>query len=213
MWLFIIKIIIGLIFALLSHHHLQSCNELLFPPGPFSNLWNVYWPWLLMLLHLRLGLGRSRPLNLEFILRIPWIKHQRHHLWMVAEWKLHYSTVVSFLNFLQTSTTHLINFKTSALYTTFDGNSCCSSFYRKIPWAYSLFRDQVTEIWMLYSLTRRQSRKPVYNGPFVVIHLRSFVALFLYTLKRISCFLFFKAETNFACMQNRHHGKTRKRFM
>ena len=39
------------------------------------------------------------------------------------------------------------------------------------------------------------------------------VALFPYTLKRMSCFLFAKGEISFTCMQNSCHGKTRRNFM
>ena len=40
----------------LPRHHLQLCSKLLFPSGPPSNLWNVYRPYILMLLHLCLSL-------------------------------------------------------------------------------------------------------------------------------------------------------------
>ena len=65
----------------LSHHHLQSRNELLFPSGPPFNLWNVCQPCLLMLLHVRLGLGRIRLSNQEISVRYNFaILRIQHHL-------------------------------------------------------------------------------------------------------------------------------------
>ena len=70
---------------LLGQHHLifrKSCSDQLQEKRQFDL--NLYRPCLLILLHLRLDLGRSRPLNQEISLRYNFvllrIQQQRHHL-------------------------------------------------------------------------------------------------------------------------------------